>query len=459
MSAALRALMPRLLLWLLLLLPFTGLSAAKFPPPELDPSLYTMPQITTPAPRAHYMEYVDVFVLFAALSLGTYLVMINRRRKWIFWLMLFSLGYFGFYRQGCVCPIGSIQNVTLAVFNPSYIVPLSVVIFFFLPLAFTVFFGRAFCAAVCPLGAMQDVVLWKPIKLKPWLEQALGLVPFVYLSAAVLFAATSSAFIICEYDPFVSFFRRGGSLFMLLLGAGFLLVGMFIGRPYCRFLCPYGAILSLLSRISKWNVYLTPDDCIRCEICEIACPYGAIAQPSTLAEKPKAGQGRLIVACLLLPALIFAGAWLGGQLSVPFSKMNRNVRLAERIAAEDTGKVTAPAVIPPANALPKTERNQLLTSKAFRQTGAPPADLFVEAARIRGQFVTGGWLLGAFIGLVVGGKLLSLAKPQPRSIYEPDRATCLACGRCYSYCPKELVKVKRSEKKKPAAPAPAEVKG
>jgi NosR/NirI family transcriptional regulator, nitrous oxide reductase regulator len=450
----------------LLLLPLlSAFGVERFPPPELDPSTYKMPATTTPPARAHIMDYVDVALLFGTLALASYLVLVKRLRKWIFWLMLFSLGYFGFVRKGCICPIGSIQDVTLALFNPGYAVPISVVIFFLLPLVFTVFFGRGFCAGVCPLGAAQDLMLWKSVTVKPWLEQALGLIPYIYLGLAVLFAATSSAFVICEWDPFVAFFRRSGSITMLLLGAGFLVLAMFVGRPYCRFLCPYGAILSVLSRISKWNVVLTPDDCIQCQICEVACPYGAIAQPSESEQKAAAakagcevppsggakdgpavlGKRALVLAICILPILVFAGGWLGGKLSVPLSKMNRTVQLAERIAAEDAGKITAVAA---GVTLDKTEKNNQNASKAFRQTGSPSSELFAQALSKRGEFLTGGWLLGAFIGLVIGGKLVALASPQKRSIYEPDRATCLACGRCYSYCPKELVRIKRVKKSK-----------
>ena len=99
-----------------------------------------------------------------------------------------------------------------------------------LPLLFALLFGRVFCAAVCPLGAMQDVFVVKPLKLPPWLEQALGLLPYVYLGLAVLFAATGAGFVICRFDPFVSFFRLSGNVYILGLGACFLLVGMFIAR-------------------------------------------------------------------------------------------------------------------------------------------------------------------------------------------------------------------------------------
>ena len=56
--------------------------------------------------------------------------------------------------------------------------------------------------------------------------------------------------------------------------------------------------------------------------------------------------------------------------------------------------------------------------------------------------VFGGALFGAFVGLVVGGKLLALSVKRRRTDYEADRASCLACGRCYSYCPKEHERLK-----------------
>jgi len=108
------------------------------------------PQMTTPFPRETIYEYLDVIVLVAALSLASYLSLKRRSRTGIFLLMIFSLGYFGFYREGCVCPIGAIQNVTAALFDSSYTLPYVVLAFFLLPLIFTLLFGRSFCGAVDP---------------------------------------------------------------------------------------------------------------------------------------------------------------------------------------------------------------------------------------------------------------------------------------------------------------------
>ena len=101
----------------------------RFPPPEFETD-YVRPTTTMPHPRQDLWEYIDTGVLLASLALATYLVFRRRSRRGIFALMLFSLIYFGFFRKGCVCSIGAIQNVVLTAFDPAYAVPIAVLIFF-----------------------------------------------------------------------------------------------------------------------------------------------------------------------------------------------------------------------------------------------------------------------------------------------------------------------------------------
>ncbi|MHC4406999.1 MAG: 4Fe-4S binding protein, partial [Planctomycetota bacterium] len=233
MIARVRTVLP----WVVVLIAVQSASAQEFlARPEIPG--HATPESTYPEPRSTLRETVDMAALVAALSLASYLALVRRSRRGLFALTIASLVWFGFVRKGCVCSIGSIQNVTLALFDPTYVVPAAVVVFFALPLVFTLFFGRTFCAAVCPLGAAQELVAVRPVKVAAWLEHSLGLLAYVYLGAAVVFAATDSAGLICEYDPFVSFFRLTGSVNMLVLGGCFLLAGVFVGRPYCRYLCP-----------------------------------------------------------------------------------------------------------------------------------------------------------------------------------------------------------------------------
>lgn len=242
---------------------------------------YVTPDVQRPRPRDYWLQVLDVVVLSAAMGLAVWIVVSRRNRAWAFALTVACLAYFGFYRQGCVCPIGSIQNVSVALTDPTYSIPMVVTAFFFLPLVVAMFFGRAFCGGVCPLGAIQEVVVLKPVQVPRRLDRALGLLKYVYLVLAILLAikpAIARDFVICRFDPFIGFFRRDGFAHMIALGGGFLVLGMFVGRPYCRYLCPYGVLLSWCTRLARRGVTITPGKELDCGLCASACPYGAIDQ-------------------------------------------------------------------------------------------------------------------------------------------------------------------------------------
>ncbi|UCD50001.1 MAG: 4Fe-4S binding protein, partial [Phycisphaerales bacterium] len=206
-------------------------------------------------------------------------------------------------------------------------------------------------------------------------------------------------------------------------------IGLFVGRPYCRFVCPYGVILRQLSRISKWRVTITPDECVQCKLCEDTCPFGAIREPAAEwpAQDYNTAKKRLALLILLVPLLMLAGGWMTAGIKHMTARMHETVRLAERIHAEETGQVA----------------DSTDASAAFRATGKAIEELYDEAEGIRAQFGTGGWIFGAFVGFVVGIKLIGLSVWRQRTDYEASRASCLGCGRCYKYCPREHVRLEK----------------
>lgn len=414
-----------ILLILILLVAFDSVQAQqRFPKPEFKTS-YTQPVPDTPLPHGVSRKFVDLTVLLTVMSLTAWFAIRKRWRRGILILSVFSALYFGFLRQGCICPVGSIQNVVLGLADPTYVIPLYVLLFFLLPLIFSLFFGRVFCGAACPLGAIQDLLIFKPITIAPWLRKTLGIFPYVYLGLAVLFAATGSEFIICRYDPFIGIYRMHGPWLMIILGIAFLLTGLFIARPYCRFICPYGALLNITSRFSRWHlsVYPAKSKCIGCKLCTTGCPFEAIDFPDVNEPRPEPRRNarRLILFFILIPVMMAAGGWIGSKSHVFLSRANQTVYVAELLIAH-----------PELRDDPKN-----LDIQTFLASGKSLETLVDEAEVIRHKFYVGSWILGVFLGLVIGLTAFSQLLYRRKEDFQANKGACYSCGRCIDYCPVE----------------------
>jgi ferredoxin len=328
-----------------------------------------------------------------------------------------------------------VQNIALGLVDPSYSVPLIVLLMFILPIVFTLLFGRVFCAGVCPLGALQELVNVKSYKLSKTLTTVLGLIPWIYLTLAVLFAVTNSAFIICRFDPFVGIFRLGGDMPLILFGAVLLILSVFTGRPFCRFICPYGALLSLFAHVSVWRVKITQQECINCELCHNACPVDAIQPPydNKVKENRETGVKRILVYLLILPLMAVTGGVTMRMMSDTLSKVHKEVRLYEMVVEYEQN--------------PQDE--QSLELQAFYELGRTVESLTEQVTEIKRQFRLYAAIAGVFLGIVFGFSLIGLSTKRTRKQYEIDDAQCVNCARCFSYCPQNTnCKIQESKLKK-----------
>lgn len=152
--------------------------------------------------------------------------------------------------------------------------------------ASTLLWGRLYCGRICSFGALTqllDRVVPSRFRfeLPSRLESRAIYVKYALLGTAVLYFLVTRDNSIYRYiEPFWMFTLSGSTLMWIMLGI-LLLTTVFIRNFYCRYLCPLGAALGLLSnltifRIKRWH------ECNTCKICEKACEWGAIQGPKIL---------------------------------------------------------------------------------------------------------------------------------------------------------------------------------
>ena len=399
----------------------TARAVERFPRPQFEQG-HVVPGPTAPSPDSLSVLWLYVVVLALALILTAVACLRWRSRRWVVGITVVCLALFGFIRKGCVCPVGSIQNLLLVLHDPTYGAPWHVVALFVLPLLAALAFGRVFCGGVCPLGAIQDLVVLKPIRLPSWLGRTLELGPYLVLGLTAVLVTRGAGFIVCRLDPFVGLFRFSGPYGWLLVGGGVLVLGMFVARPYCRFFCPYGVLLKAASHLSRRHLTITPDTCVHCRLCERACPFDAIAIPGPAVQEPRRrGVRRLAWLFLLVPLLVVVGGAVGRQFEPLLARAHPTIWLAESVLTEGAAdaKVIRQAVV---------------------QSDGGVDALLAKAMQARAPLRTAAVLLGAFMGLVVGVRLIKLSVYRTATDHHPDRGRCFSCGRCFAACPQEQVR-------------------
>lgn len=189
------------------------------------------------------------------------------------------------------CPIGSLQAVISSrKYRFSFYV-LGLIMLFGLVL------GRLVCGFLCPFGLVQDLlhkIPIKKIKVNEKADRVLRYLKYMVLAVLVILlpilirddfnmgetwfcrlvcpAGTMAGIPLILANPVLKSiigFLFSWKMCLLLI---VLISSTLIHRPFCRYLCPLGAIYGLFSRFSLYQMQLDKEKCIGCGKCEQSCP-------------------------------------------------------------------------------------------------------------------------------------------------------------------------------------------
>ena len=164
----------------------------------------------------------------------------------------------------------------------------------------SMFWGRKFCSYICPLGTIQQGLfhlrspkyrLTKKVPL--YIERKVGVTRYVILAATIILAGSAMAYYYIRFCPIYGLSRLPSIAVGSLIVIGVSLNGAFFTeRFWCRFLCPYAALLNIFQALGKFFgikrtlVRRNLERCTDCRACSLYCPMNINLLESEYVKDP-----------------------------------------------------------------------------------------------------------------------------------------------------------------------------
>jgi polyferredoxin len=185
-----------------------------------------------------------------------------------------------------VCPFGGVVSIYQFATVGTFVQKIHESAFVLMVIAFlmAILFGPAFCGWICPLGTIQELVSkfgrkqfrkrfnhFVPMKL----DKILRYLRYGVLAWVLYMTAVSGQLIFSTYDPYFALFNFWSSE-VSLIGLGILVVilvlSFFVERPWCKYACPYGALLGITNLFRVFSIRRNQSTCKVDGACSIMCP-------------------------------------------------------------------------------------------------------------------------------------------------------------------------------------------
>lgn len=185
-----------------------------------------------------------------------------------------------------VCPFGGVVSIYQFATVGTFVQKIHESSFVLMVIGFilAVLFGPVFCGWVCPLGTIQEFMSKFGRKffrkrfnhfVPKRLDKVLRFSRYLVLAWVLYMTAVSGKLIFSDYDPYFALFNFWSSE-ISLIGLGILIVTLalsfFVERPWCKYACPYGAVLGITNLFRVFSIRRNPTTCKADGACSIMCP-------------------------------------------------------------------------------------------------------------------------------------------------------------------------------------------
>jgi polyferredoxin len=185
-----------------------------------------------------------------------------------------------------ICPYGGVVTLVTLLKYGVFVKQIheSSVVMLALIMMLGVLFGPVVCSYMCPLGSIQEWIgkLGRKIFKKRYnnlvpenLDKILRYTRYFFLIFTVYVTTNSLRLMFLNIDPYYALFNFWsdevvvGGLVVLVVT---LLGSLFIERPWCKYACPYGALLGITNLFSVFAIRRGESTCKSCDICTHECP-------------------------------------------------------------------------------------------------------------------------------------------------------------------------------------------
>jgi len=188
-----------------------------------------------------------------------------------------------------LCPYGGLESLYTLFTDGSLIDKIygGTIVLFVLSVITALLFRRAFCGWICPLGGIQEFlgrlgrkIMGRQLIVPEKADRYLRYLKYPVLLFTVYFSWKTASMWVSPYDPWAAYGHLGEGLASVWneFTIGFIILiitfaGSFLyDRFFCKYLCPMGAFLGVLSRVSPFRITRDKNLCIDCNLCTKACP-------------------------------------------------------------------------------------------------------------------------------------------------------------------------------------------